>query len=113
MEVAPSLTENVASLDAGAHVTAAAWLGGTAAFALGDGGVLLAKDGATHRVEAHAEGAVLVAAADGERLVTGGDDGRLAVTGPDGSTRELASTGGAWIDAIALHPGGGLAWSAG
>jgi WD40 repeat protein len=113
MEVAPSLTDNVAPLDAGAHVTAAAWLGGTAAFALGDGGVLLAKDGATHRAQAHPDGAVLVAAGDGERLVTGGDDGRVAVTGSDGSTREFSSTGGAWVDAISLHPGGGIAWSAG
>jgi WD40 repeat protein len=112
-EVAPSLTEHVAPLDAGAHVTAAAWLGDTAALALGDGGVLLAKDGAAHRVEAHPDGAVLVAAADGERLVTGGDDGRVVVTGLDGSTREFASTGGAWIDALALHPGSGIAWSAG
>src|SRR3712207_8419140 len=93
-EVAPSLADNVATLDAGAHVTAAAWLGETAAFALGDGGVLLAKDGAAHRTQAHPDGAVLVAAGDGERLVTGGDDGRLAVTGPDGWTREFASTGG-------------------
>ena len=36
---APSLTQNVAPLDAGAHVTAIGWLKGTAAFGLGDGGV--------------------------------------------------------------------------
>src|SRR5215203_6023189 len=110
-ELAPSLTENVAPLDAGAHVTAAAWLGDTAAFTLGDGAVVLAKDGATHRVEAHPGAAILVAAADGERLVTGGDDGRVAVTGRDGSTREFAATGGPWVDALALHQGGGIAWS--
>ncbi len=110
---APSLTDHVATLDAGAHVTAAAWLKGTAAFALGDGTVLLAKDGATHRATAHPDAAILVAACDGERLVTGGDDGRVAVTGADGSTRDFASTGGAWVDAIALHPGGAVAWSAG
>ncbi len=71
------------------------------------------KDGATHRVAAHPDGAILVAAGDGERLVTGGDDGRVAVTGRDGSTRELAATSGAWIDALALQRGGGIAWSAG
>ena len=42
---APSLTDNVTAYDAGAHVTGAAWLGATAAFALGDGHVLLAHDG--------------------------------------------------------------------
>jgi WD40 repeat protein len=112
-ETAPSLTESVAALETGAYVTAAAWLGETAAFALADGGVLLAKDRESHRVQAHPEGAVLVAAADGERLVTGGDDGRIAVTGPDGSTRTLAETGGAWVDALALSPGGAVSWSAG
>src|SRR3954453_22283112 len=97
-EPAPALPESVAALDAGAYVTAAAWLGDTAALALADGGVLLAKDRESHRVEAHPDGAVLVAAGDGERLVTGGDDGKVAVTGPDGSTRTLAETGGAWVD---------------
>jgi WD40 domain-containing protein len=110
---APSLAQHVIPIDAGAHVTGAAWLGETAAFALGDGGVLLAKDGVAHRVSAHPDGAILAAASDGERLVTGGDDGRIAVTGPDGSTRTLAETKGAWIDALALHPGGAVAWSAG
>jgi len=109
----PSLTQHVAPLDAGAHVTGAAWLGDTMAFALGDGAVLLARDGATHRVAAHPDGAILAAASDGARLVTGGDDGRIAVTGPDGSTRTFAETSGAWIDALALHPGGAVAWSAG
>src|SRR5215207_7567956 len=112
-ELAPSLSDNVAPLDAGAHVTAAAWLGDTAAFALGDGTVVLVKDGTTHRVAAHPDGAILIAASDGERLVTGGDDGRVAVTGRDGSTREFAATGGSWVDALALHRGGGIAWSAG
>ena len=52
--------------------------------------MLLAKDGETHRVEAHPGAGVLVAASDGARFVTGGDDGRVAVTGPDGSTATLA-----------------------
>ena len=42
---APSLSQNVTPLDTGAHVTGIGWLKGTAAFGLGDGGVLLAKDG--------------------------------------------------------------------
>ena len=109
---APSLAQHVIPIEAGAHVTGAAWLGNTAAFALGDGAVLLVRDGATHRTVAHPDGAVLVAASDGERLVTGGDDGHIAVTGPDGSTRTLAETKG-WVDALALHPGGAVAWSVG
>lgn len=109
----PSLSALVRPVQAGAHVTAIAFLGEVAAFALGDGDVLLWRDGAEHRAGAHPGGSVLCAAGDGERLVTGGDDGRVVVTGADGSTREFAKAAGAWIDCVALHQGGGVAWSAG
>src|SRR5918997_6915260 len=110
---APSLTQSVTTIDAGAHVTALGWLEGTAAFGLGDGTVVLAKDGGTHRVEANPGAGILVGASDGERFVTGGDDGRVAVTGADGSTQTLAETKGAWIDSLALSPGGAFAYGAG
>jgi WD40 repeat protein len=110
---APSLTQAVAPLDLGAHVTGIGWLKGTAAIALGDGAVVLVKDGATHRIEAHPGGGILTAAGDGERFVTGGDDGRVAVTGPDGSTRTLAEAKNAWIDAIAVNANGAFAFAAG
>src|SRR5918995_2164803 len=110
---APSLTQQVTAVPATSHVVACAWLKDIAAFALADGVVLLARDGEAHPVPAHPDAGILVAVGDGDRLVTGGDDGRVAVTGPDGSTRTLAETGGAWVDALALHPGGGIAWSAG
>lgn len=109
----PSLTEAVAPVAAGAEVTGLGWLGETAAFALADGGVLLAKAGEAHRVQAHPEGAILVAGCDGKRLLTGGDDGRVTATGPDGTTATLAESGGAWIDALALHPSGAFAFAAG
>ncbi|ACA15414.1 WD-40 repeat protein [Methylobacterium sp. 4-46] len=112
---APSLTQAVTGIAAGAHVTAVHWLGPRAAFALGDGTVMLAApDGDAARVAAHPEAGILVAAGDGRRLVTGGDDGRVAATGPDGTTETLASArNGAWIDALALHPDGALAFAAG
>lgn len=108
-----SLTEAVQPLAAGAPVTALCWLGPTAALGLGDGAVLLAKDDATHRVEAHPDGAVLALATDGKRVLTGGDDGRVVATGADGSTKTLAEAGAAWIDALALHPSGAFAYAVG
>jgi WD40 repeat protein len=109
---APSLTENITPYEAGAHVTAVAWLGGTAAFALADGNVLLATDGADRRVAAHPDGAILVAASDGARLVTGGDDGRVVVTSADGAGETLVQANG-WVDALALHASGAVAFSTG
>ena len=109
----PSLTEAVTPLAASAEVTGIGWLRDTAAFTLGDGGVMLAKGAETQRVEAHPDGSVLVAACDGKRIVTGGDDGRVVATGPDGATATLAEAKGAWIDALALHPGGSFAFAAG
>jgi WD40 repeat protein len=110
---APSLTQNVVTYDAGANVTAVGWMKDVAALGLGDGGVLLAKDGETHRVEAHPGAGVLVAACDGARFVTGGDDGRVAVTGPDGATATLADLKGAWIDSLAVNASGAFAFAAG
>ncbi|MBZ6077411.1 WD40 repeat domain-containing protein [Microvirga puerhi] len=110
---APSLTQNIVPVAAGAHVTALGWLKDTVAFGLGDGGVVLAREGETHRVEAHPDAGVLVGLSDGERFLTGGDDGRVAVTGADGSTKTLAETKGAWIDSLALSGNGAFAYGAG
>ncbi len=113
-QTAPSLTEHVAPIDAGSHVTAAHWLKDRLALALGDGGVLLAHDGDTQTIAAHPEAGILVAAGDGRRLVTGGDDGRVVAIASDGAPTEIGrSKGGAWIDALALHPDGAVAYSAG
>ena len=106
-----SLAKTVAPIAAGAHVTAACFLGAVPALALGDGTVLMGA-GAERRVLAHPGGAVLCAAADGARLVTGGDDGRVVATGPDGAAEEIAA-GKGWVDALALHPSGAVAWATG
>lgn len=95
-----------------AHVTAAAFVGDVPAFALGDGRVVLLGEDGPREIAAHPEGAVLVAAADGEMLVTGGDDGRVVATRANGETTELAN-GANWVDAVAVGPGGAVAWSAG
>lgn len=110
----PSLTSHVAPVEAGAHVTAAHFLGETLALALGDGTVVLTRDGESRRVAAHPEAGILVAAGDAGRFVTGGDDGRIVAIDADGAASEIAAAkGGAWIDALSLHPDGGFAFSAG
>lgn len=111
---APSLTDHVDAVAAGAHVTAAHWLGETLALALGDGTVLLVREGNATAIAAHPDSGILIGASAGRRLVTGGDDGRVVATGPDGRSAEFAAAkGGAWIDALALHPDGGIAYASG
>jgi len=46
--------------------------------------------------------------------VTGGDDGRVVATSDKGDVVEVAAAkNGAWIDALALHPDGAIAYGAG
>jgi WD40 repeat protein len=107
-----SLTERVTPLDAGAEIVGAAFLGRTPAFALADGGVLLAGIGEESRIAAHEEGAILAVASDGKRLFTGGDDGVVAATDASGKTEALAREKG-WIDALACRDDGAIAWASG
>ncbi|GEP00247.1 WD40 repeat domain-containing protein [Methylobacterium haplocladii] len=110
----PSLTEHVAPLSAGSHVTLAHWLKDTLALATAEGGVVLAREGEQRTVTPHGEAGILVATGDARRLVTGGDDGRVMSVAGDGVVGEVATAkGGAWIDALALHPDGGVAYSVG
>jgi WD40 repeat protein len=108
-----SLSELVVPVETGAEVTGIGWLGTQAAFALGDGGVVLVEGETTRRVEAHPDAGILVAAGDGKRLVTGGDDGRVVAIAADGTTTVLGETGGSWIDALALHASGAVAFASG
>ncbi len=107
-----SLVSSVTAIEAGAHVTAAAFLGRNPALALGDGTVLFPEED-NRRVAAHPQGAILVARADRTRIVTGGDDGRVVSTDQAGATTPLGEEKNGWIDALALHPSGAVAWAAG
>jgi WD40 repeat protein len=109
---APTLAEHVVPITADAHVTAAHWLGDVLALALGDGQVLLTRDGASEAVAAHPEGAILSALGDGKRLVSAGDDGRVVATDAKGAAAELAGVKG-WVDALALHADGAVAFASG
>jgi WD40 repeat protein len=53
-------------------------------------------------------------ASDGERIVMGGDDGKVVSLDAKGVTTTLATDAKRrWIDNVALHPDGAVAWSAG
>ena len=107
-----SLLQSVSPIEAGAHVTAAAFLGRTPVLALGDGHVLIAGND-PRRIAAHPDAAILVASAAGERLVTGGDDGRVLLVTANGDVTPLGDEKGQWIDAVTARPDGTVAWSAG
>ncbi len=108
-----SLAANVKPIAAGAHVTAAAFLGDVPLFALGDGTALLLDAGNEKRIVLHPDAAILVAARADKRLITGGDDGRILAMNAGGSVEEIFHTDGAWIDALAGRDDGSIAWSSG
>ena len=107
-----SLTQHARLFEAGAHVVAAAFVGGAPMFALADGAVLIGEPEDHRRVVAHPDAVILTAISDGKMLLTGGDDGRVVAIQADGASREIADEKGRWIDALAMR-GKAYAWSAG
>jgi WD40 repeat protein len=108
-----SVVERARHYRADAVVVAAHFLGGTAAFALGEEALLLARGEECRRIAVHA-GAILAAACDGKQVVTGGDDGAVKATDAAGATTDLAADAKKrWIDHVAIGPDRAVAWSAG
>ncbi|TAK47619.1 MAG: WD40 repeat domain-containing protein [Xanthobacteraceae bacterium] len=109
-----SLAERVVPFDLGVPIIATRFLGATAAFACGEEMVaLVGADGAATRVAVHG-GAILCATGDARRIVTGGDDGRVVALDADGAIEVVATDAKRrWIDSVALHADGAVAWSAG
>jgi WD40 repeat protein len=109
-----SVTDRVRRIELGAPVAAAYFLGDTAAFVGAEEAVtLVGDDGASRKIEVSG-GGILCSASDGKRLVMGGDDGKLVALDGKGETRTLATDAKRrWIDTVALHTDGSVAWSAG
>ncbi|MTV16643.1 WD40 repeat domain-containing protein [Bradyrhizobium elkanii] len=109
-----SITDRVKPLPLGAAVGSVHFLGDRAFFVGAEEGVAIATaDGEITRTETHF-GAILCAASDGKRLVTGGDDGKLIAIDAKGETSVIATDAKRrWIDNVALHGDGTVAWSAG
>jgi WD40 repeat protein len=109
-----SVTDRVRRLDLGAAVSAAYFLGDAAAFVGAEEAVtLVSGDGASTRVEV-CGGGILCSASDGQRLVLGCDDGKLVAVSREGEVQTLAiDPKRRWIDNVAIHTDGSVAWSAG
>ena len=109
-----SVTDKVRQVNIGAPVTSVQFLGDNAAFVGAEENVYLVNvQGDVSRVAVHSSG-ILCATTDGTRIVMGGDDGKLVSLDASGEVKLLATDAKRrWIDNVALHPDGAVAWSAG
>lgn len=109
-----SVADRVQPLAFGTPIIATYFIGDTVAFVAAEAkAMLVAPGGAERHIELHA-GGILCAAGDGKRLVTGGDDGKVVALDASGEPKTLATDAKRrWVDSVALHADGTLAWSAG
>jgi WD40 repeat protein len=109
-----SVTDKVRPVAVGASLTAVYFLGDNAAFVGAEENVFIVGGGGeVSPVSVHGSG-ILCAASDGARIVMGGDDGKLVALDAKGEVALLATDPKRrWIDNVALHPDGAVAWSAG
>ncbi len=109
-----SVTDRVRPVAIGMPVTSVHFLGETACFVGAEESVaMVAPDGAVSRVAVH-QGGILCAASDGARIAMGGDDGKLVALDAKGEVTLVATDAKRrWIDNVALHPDGAVAWSSG
>lgn len=109
-----SATNRVRPVALGMAVASAHSLSDRVAFVGGEENVALVDaKGEVSKVAVHS-GGILSTASDGKRLVMGGDDGKVVALDAKGEVTLLATDPKRrWIDAVALHPDGAFAWSAG
>lgn len=109
-----SVTDRVKPVALGMSVTAVHYLGDRAAFVSAEEHVAFVdQDGAVSKVEA-VGGGILSAVSDGARIVLGSDDGKVVAVDAKGEVAVLATDPKRrWIDNVALHAEGSVAWSVG
>lgn len=109
-----SVTDRVTKVALEAPATAVHFLGDTAVFIGAEEHAMLASgEGDVKAVAVHG-GGILCSASDGKRVVIGGDDGKLVAIDAKSNIETLATDAKRrWIDNVALHPDGAVAWSAG
>ncbi len=109
-----SVTDRVQPIAIEGEVTAVHFLGDIAVFVgAEEAATFVTRDGEASRRPIH-DGAVLCVASDGKRIVSGGDDGKLVqISGIDAIATLATDARRRWIDSVALHAEGAVAWSAG
>jgi WD40 repeat protein len=109
-----SITDRVRQLAVGMPVTSIHFLGDIAVFVgAEENAAMVNAAGEVSTVAIHG-GAVLCAVSDGKRIVTGGDDGKVVALNAEGETSVLVTDAKRrWIDNVALHSEGAVAWSVG
>jgi len=109
-----SVADRMRPVAIGMPVIAVHFLGDRAAFVGAEENVALVNgEGEISRVAVHG-GGILCVASDGKRIVMGGDDGKLVALDQAGEATVLATDPKRrWIDNVALHPDGAVAWSVG
>jgi WD40 repeat protein len=109
-----SVTDRVRPVKIGVPVTSVHFIGDDAAFVGAEENVfVVGGQGEVSPVAVHG-GGILCAASDGGRIVMGGDDGKLVALSASGEVALIATDAKRrWIDNVALHPDGAVAWSAG
>jgi WD40 repeat protein len=109
-----SVTDKVRAVPIGAAVSSVHFLGDDAMFVGAEENVFVeSAEGQISTVPVHG-GGILCAVSDGTRLVTGGDDGKVVAFDGKGEVTVLATDPKRrWIDNVALHGDGAVAWSVG
>ncbi|QDL95877.1 WD40 repeat domain-containing protein [Rhodopseudomonas palustris] len=109
-----SVTDRVKPVTVEGGAGAVHFLGDTAVFVgTEENATLVTADGTVSTVALHG-GGILSVACDGKRIVTGGDDGKVMLLDGSGKSETFATDAKRrWIDNVALHPDGAVAWSAG
>jgi WD40 repeat protein len=109
-----SVTDKVRSLAIGAPLSAVHFLGPSAAFVGAEENIFVVTGEAEPATLPVHGGGILCATSDGARIVTGGDDGKVVSLNAKGEVSVIATDPKRrWIDNVALHPDGAVAWSAG
>ena len=109
-----SITERVRPVAIGGAVTSVHFLGDRAFFVGAEEKVsIVDAEGEMSKVDVLG-GGILCAVSDGARIVMGGDDGKVVALDKKGEVAVLATDAKRrWIDNVALHADGAVAWSVG